>query len=155
MDDVLTTNRGVIDLVERVLRCSCSTTPSVQLLIITVCDRLIAWYQAMLREENQQPPYTHETGTQDEQSEHVLPQPITMGDFSVDPAMQLQIREQLVMGELHRVKEAIQLFAARLQQVKNQNTSAQSRKIHDSLSLLLRHHLHAQSRVNSERAMSS
>jgi Aflatoxin regulatory protein len=155
MDDVLTTNRGVIGLVERVLRCSCSTTPSVQLLIVTVCDRLIAWYQAMLRQESQQPPYTHETGGQDEQGEHVLPQPITMGDFSVDPAMQLQIREQLVMGELRRVEEITQLFAARLRQVKSQNSSTQSQKIYDSLSLLLRHQLQVQARVNNGRVVSS
>lgn len=153
MDDVLTTNRSVISLVERVLRCSCSTTPSVQLLIVTVCDRLIAWYQAMLRRANPQPSYAHQTGGQDEQSEHVLPQPITMGEFSVDPAMQLQIREQLVMGELRRVEEVTRLFTAQVQHVKTQNPSTQSQKIYETLSLLLKHQLQIQARVTGRRAL--
>lgn len=149
MDDVLTTNRGVLDLVERVLGCSCSTTPSMQLLIVAVCDRLIAWYQAMLRRESGEPSYALQTGGQDEHSEHVLPQLITMGDFAVDPKMQLQIREQLVTGELRRVEKVTRLFAAKVQQVKNQNASTQSQKIYETLASLLRQQLQTQARFGS------
>lgn len=156
MDDVLRTNRSVIDLVERVSRCSCSTISSVQLLVVTVCDRLIAWYQAALRHDSQQHlqernPYAT---SQDEHSEHVLPQPITMGEFSVDPAMQFQICEQLVMAEVRRVEEITRLFAARIQQVKNQNTSTQSQKIYETLASLLRQQLQAQARVGNGRMVS-
>lgn len=155
MDDVLTTNRSVVDLVERVLRCSCSTTPSVQLLIVTVCDRLVAWYQAMLCDGKQQ--HSQEQNSlslqtaEEELSEHVLVQPITMGDFAVDLEMQLHIREQLVIGELRRVEEITRLFAARVQKAKNQSSPGQGQKIYETLSLLLRHQLQVQAMISRGR----
>jgi hypothetical protein len=152
MDEVLKTNRSSIELVSRVLRCQCSKHSSLQLLLVIVCDRLVAWYQAMMSHPSGhathlQDPLTELTRPGDEQRERILTQPITIGDFPVDPAMQLCIRNQLVLRELQSVQEMIREFAARVQETKSQNSSIQGQRISDILTRLLRDQLQVQSSI--------
>ena len=150
IDDVLTTNRGVVDLVSKVLLCPCSATPSVQLLLVTICDRLAAWYRAMLRVDGSDPSARGPTpgfSRSDDESEHIVAQPITMGYFAVDPAMSLRIRDQLVTEEMRRVEGVVRQFAARVQDTRGQNPSAQAQKIYDILNGLLGEQLQAQATI--------
>ncbi|KAJ5182620.1 hypothetical protein N7492_000236 [Penicillium capsulatum] len=156
IDDVLTTNRGVIELVSKVLLCSCSATPSIQLLLVTICDRLVAWYRAMLRanhcENMKRGPGPACAGPDDDPSEQIVPQPITMGDFAVDPAMSLRIRDQLVVEEVRRVETVIRQFAARVQETRGQNPCVQAQKIYDILNRLLGEQLQAQASMSQHQA---
>lgn len=145
MDDALTTNRTVVELVSTVLSCSCSATPSVQLLLVTICDRLVAWYRAMMRDDGAVPRSLNVQD--DEHSERILPQPITMGGFAVDPAMQRRMREQLVFGELERVRGLVRRFAQRVQETKAYNPSGQGQKIFEILNCLLRDQLREQASI--------
>ncbi|KAJ5323474.1 hypothetical protein N7476_002074 [Penicillium atrosanguineum] len=142
MDEVLKINRGVIELVLRVFRCSCSEKSSLQLLLIIVCDRLTAWYHAMSRPND---PLSTSTRSGDEPSERVLTQPITIGEFPMDPAMQLCMRDQLILGELQSVQGMIRKFSDCVQQTKNRDKSARGQRFYDIMSRLLRDQLQAQS----------
>lgn len=148
IDDVLTTNRSVIELVSKVLLCPCSATPSVQLLLVTICDRLAAWYRAMLRGNGSDTvtrgPSPACAASDDDQNEHIVAQPITMGGFAVDPAMSLRIRNQLVVEEVRRVETVIRQFTVRVQETRGQNPCVQTQKISDILNGLLGEQLQAQ-----------
>lgn len=156
IDDVLTNNRSVIELVSKVLLCSCSGTPSVQLLLVTICDRLAAWYRAMLRGNSSETvtrgPSPACPGSEDDQNEHIVAQPITMGGFAVDPAMALRIRNQLVVEEVRRVETVIRQFAARVQETRGQSSCVQAQKIFDILNGLLREQLQAQASMTQQQA---
>lgn len=47
MDDALRIYRGALELMSQVLQCSCSLVPSVQLLLVMIYDRVVAWYRAI------------------------------------------------------------------------------------------------------------
>ena len=86
----------------------------------------------------------HTTYDEEGQSERVLAQPVTIGEFAIDPALQMRIQDQLVLAELHRVEATIQQFAARVQETKNRTPSAQGQKVYDILNGLLRDQLQTQ-----------
>ncbi|CAI7654964.1 unnamed protein product [Penicillium glandicola] len=154
MDDALTTNRTVIELVSTVLQCPCSAIPSVQLLLVTICDRLVAWYRAMMHSEEPadiQGPGLFYVQANDEHRERILPQPITMGEFAVDPAMQMRMREQLVVGELGKVEGLIRQFATRVREIRAHSPSTQGHKIFEILNCLLRDQLQAQASITHGR----
>ncbi|KAJ5573554.1 uncharacterized protein N7459_007981 [Penicillium hispanicum] len=160
MDDALTTNRKVIELVSHVLCCPCSGTPSVQLLLVVLCDRVVAWYRAMANSGNDEPftaapgPFSVPTSSaadDDEQGERILAQPVTIGEFAMDPAMQMRIQDQLVIGELRRVECMIQQFAARVQETRTQSSSGQGQKIYEMLGGLLRDQLQTQVNITRRR----
>lgn len=149
MDEALKVNRGVIDLVSRVLRCPCSEQSSLQLLLVIVCDRLVAWYHAMnscpssfAKHLSDHVPTSARSGN--DQREQILTQPIKIGEYSADPAMQLHLRDQLVLKELQSVQELLRDFGARVQETKNRDASVQIQKISDILSWLLRNQLQTQ-----------
>lgn len=156
MDEALRINRRALELVSRVLHCSCSLIPSVQLLLVIVCDRVVAWYRAMLRDDErrmmyEQVPFPASANLDYDQCELVLAMPITMGDFTVDNAMQMRIRSQLVIDEMRRFENAIHQFAARVQEAQCQSSPAYRQQIYETLNCMLRDQLQAQANVIHER----
>ncbi|KAJ5089207.1 hypothetical protein N7532_007891 [Penicillium argentinense] len=145
MDEALMTNRSIINLASTVLQCPCSATPSVQLLLVTICDRLVAWYRAMMRSEDNFAPVGFMSVQDDD--ERIVPLPIMIGGFAVDPVIQMRMREQLVCGELGRVEELIRRFAERVQETRESLDVGQGEKIFEILNSLLRDQLRAKACV--------
>lgn len=120
IDDALRTNRRVLELVSQILQCPCSAIPSVQLLLVIACDRIVAWYRAMLRDDGsmmyEQMPFSSTSNIEYDACELVLAMPVTVGDFTVDTSMQMRIRDQLVIEEMRSFEIVIHQFAARLQE---------------------------------------
>lgn len=156
MDDTLRTNRRVLETISRVLQCSCSVIPSVQLLLVVACDRVVAWYRAMLRDDeirtiHEQVHFASSSSIDHDQCELVLATPITIGDFTVDTAMQVHIRNQLVIDEMRRVQNTVHQFAARVHEAQCQSSPAHRRQIYEVLNYMLRDQLHAQANMIHER----
>lgn len=158
MDDVLRTNRRVLELVSRVLQCSCAIIPSVQLILVVVCDRVFTWYRAMLRDDEdrmmfEQAPTTSSPNIEYDHGELVLAMPITMGNFSVDTSMQVHIRNQLVIDEMRGAENVIHQFAARVQEAQCQSSPAHRQQIYEIINSLLRDQLQAQTNIIYELAI--
>lgn len=155
IDDALRTNRRVLELVTRILQCSCSVMPSVQLLLVIACDRIVAWYRAMLRDDgsmmHEQMPFSSPSNIEYDRCELVLAMPVTVGDFTVDTSMQMRIRDQLVIEEMRSVEIVIHQFAARLQEAQCQNSLAHRQQIHEILNSMLRDQLQSQANMIQER----
>jgi hypothetical protein len=121
-----------------------------------ICDRVVAWYRAILRDDERRTIHEHvpfSTSSSDDyrQCELVLAMPITLGEFTVDTALQTQIRNQLVM---RRVENALHQFAARVQEAQCQGSPAHRQQIYEILNCMLRHQLQAQANFMHERVNS-
>lgn len=156
IDDALRTNRRVIGLVSRILQCPCSAIPSVQLLLVIACDRIVAWYRAMLRDDgsvmmHDQIPFSSSSNIEYDRCELVLAMPVTVGDFTVDTSMQMRIRDQLVIEEMRSVEIVIHQFAARLREAQCHISQAHRQQIHVILNSMLRDQLQDQANIIQER----
>jgi hypothetical protein len=127
----------------------------VQLLLVIICGRIVAWYRAMLRDDGsmmyQQVSFSDLSNIEYDRCELVLAMPVTVGDFTVDTSMQMRIRDQLVIEELRNVEIMIHQFAARLQEAQCQSSLAHRQQIHEILGSMLRDQLQAQANIIHER----
>lgn len=155
IDDALRTNCRVLELVSQILQCPCSAIPSVQLLLVIACDRIVAWYRAMLRDDGsmkyEQMRFSSTSNIEYDACELVLAMPVTVGDFTVDTSMQMRIRDQLVIEEMRSFEIVIHQFTARLQEQQRQSSLAHRQQIHEILNSMLRDQLQAQANIIQER----
>ena len=136
-DSVLSSNRDAIRLVSDILKCSCSLTSHVQLVLTTICSKLIAWYRAMIRNDyggrdnsSSMLRSTINNDTDDEDHvERVLHQPITVGEHSFDVALESKIRAQVVFCELQHMDFLVESLSRRIQEATfgNLGTAAAAR----------------------------
>ncbi|KAL1971166.1 hypothetical protein VTN77DRAFT_117 [Rasamsonia byssochlamydoides] len=105
-DSVLATNRDVILLVSGILICSCSTSFAVQLVLTTICSKLMAWYRAMVNNDR----------AGDEHTEQVLHQPIAVGGYFFDVALESKIRPQVVFSELQHLELLVHSLSRRIEE---------------------------------------
>ncbi|KAH6884208.1 hypothetical protein B0T10DRAFT_493745 [Thelonectria olida] len=113
LDAVLTANRYAMNTISRVLACPCLSNAAVQLILISICDKLRAWNYAILdcgaAKHDEGPCSSHDkTGT-----EKVGEQPFKVGDFSLDDGLAARFRAYLVREELQRLEEVVQRVVGR------------------------------------------
>lgn len=133
IDLVLSSNRDTILLVSRMLKCACSMSSQLQLLLTIVCGKLITWYRATLRNDlnsggNPSTVRSIANGrTEDEEhTERVLCQPITVGDYSLDLTLESKIRAQIVSSELQQVESLVENLVRRFQDANFENLHSAS-----------------------------
>jgi len=127
-DVVLATNRIAVRRLSDILQCSCISSSQVQLLFIIVCDKLLAWYRALLRNfpDNRQDDCSNTTANAithnfspdsaaDTVSERVIHQRFAVGEYSFDFSQESKICAQAVASELQPLDIVIANFADRFQ----------------------------------------
>ncbi|KAL9001627.1 MAG: hypothetical protein Q9188_005406 [Gyalolechia gomerana] len=115
---VLEINRTAVRQLSDVLKCSCISSTPFQLVLITICDKLIAWYRAILSgfacqsNETRTNPVTHWAPSYNDITctatgmvcERVIHQPFAVGDFAFDEDLEGRVREQVIVSELQQLE---------------------------------------------------
>ena len=98
----------------RMMQCACILRPQNQLLIATICSRLVVWYRAMIHAD-----FPHMSGMENIVSgpERVAHQAVTIGDHTVDnPSLGLNIQAQVMLNELGHLQRLVNTLLVRIQQ---------------------------------------
>ena len=119
---VLCSNRDASQKISKMFECSCFESFQLQLVVATICHKLIVWYRAMLKnncnllDRCSQRSSRGRSITSDhvEVSEHILHQPITVGSYAIDINLQPKIWAQVVFGELRHLEAFIRNFSSYL-----------------------------------------
>ncbi|KAI4132162.1 MAG: hypothetical protein LQ338_000828 [Usnochroma carphineum] len=106
IEHVLATNRAVLDSIGVVLSCYCSLNAQLALVLTLIGSKLIAWYRAVLRNED----YASASNP-DMVAERVLHLPVTVGKYKLEGADQGKMRAQLVLSELRHVVRLVEQLA--------------------------------------------
>lgn len=127
-DSVLSTNNEVVRLVSGMLECTCSSSSQVQLVLVIICGKLIAWYGAIIRNgydgfDNSSSVvwsafHDHDNINHDDHTERVFHQPFTVGEYSFDVRLEHKVRAQVVFSELQHVEVLIENLSRRVEQTK-------------------------------------
>lgn len=127
-DSVLATNRNAIRRLSGFLQCSCLSFSQVQLVLVIICSKLIAWYRAVLHDlpgECSDPSTSagvndidgsSETGAAGRRTdERVQHQRFAVGDYSLDIGLESKIRAQVIASEIKQLEAVIENLSNRLQ----------------------------------------
>ena len=125
-DSVLSTNREAVRVVSSMLECTCSLSSQVQLVLIIICGKLIAWYRAVVRNRSDgfgnsslmSSVVENDNKKHEDHTERVIHQPITIGEYSFDVTLENKIRAQVVFSELQSVKVLIKSLSGRVKETK-------------------------------------
>lgn len=125
---VLATNRTAVRRMSEILQCSCMSFSRVQLVFVIICDRLIAWYRAVLRNfsDNRQDAYTNADARASDDdntfdtvtgmaSERILHERFAVGEYSFDTRLESKVRAQVLASELHQLETVVAKLEDRLQ----------------------------------------
>ncbi|KAJ6021862.1 hypothetical protein N7540_007366 [Penicillium herquei] len=120
---VLKDNKEAGMSVCRMLQCACVLRPQNQLLLATICSRLVVWYQTMIRTCFSR----HESNELDEHkpiSEKVSHQAVTIGDHTVDNlALGSNIEAMVILGELNHLQRLVNTLSVRIRQTETLHLS--------------------------------
>ncbi|KAI4246394.1 MAG: hypothetical protein LQ352_006412 [Teloschistes flavicans] len=115
IEHVLATNRAVLDSVSIILSCYCSLNAQLALVVTLIGSKLLAWYRAVLKPDDQvQHADTSHGGLSrdlDMVAERVLHLPVTVGRYKLDGADRGKMRAQLVLSELRHVVKLVEQLA--------------------------------------------
>ena len=115
-DSVLATNRTAVRRLSEILHCSCKTSSQVQLVLIIICDKLMAWYRACSNADTQNLDYHNNLDAVNSMaSERVLHQRFGVGEYSFDTNLESKIRAQVIGSELQQLESVIANLADSLQ----------------------------------------
>lgn len=115
VDSVLSTSRNVIQLVTDILKCTCSLRSQVQLLLTIICGKLMAWYRAMLcNDSSAVPPTIHYNAKDEQHTERVVHQPITVGEYCFDGALESKLQAQVVFNEIQYLDGLVETLSRRI-----------------------------------------
>ncbi|KAL8881515.1 MAG: hypothetical protein Q9192_007781, partial [Flavoplaca navasiana] len=115
-DSVLAINRNAKQRISQIIRCTCIDSSQVQLILVVICEKLISWYQAVLR-SSPGPHDTHDNSTStssEEPIERVLHQRFALGDCSFDLELESSIFAQVIAAELQQFELVIRDLDRRL-----------------------------------------
>jgi hypothetical protein len=145
IDSVLSTNREIVLSVSNILKCSCSSSSQVQLVLTLICGKLIAWYRAVIRADDDVSDSPSSSSSMvravvnnnlndKDLTERVLHQPITVGEYSLDMALEGKLRAQIVFSELQQLEGLIERLSRRIQEARlgNLDTAAPARSANAS-----------------------
>ena len=122
-DYILCSNREASQRISNIFKCSCLESLQMQLVVATICHKLIVWYRAMLKNScnlldhcSQRfsgfPSSPSSISDHAEASEHILCQPITVGSYTIDINLQPKIWAQVVFGELRNLEAFLRNFSS-------------------------------------------
>ncbi|KAJ5921368.1 hypothetical protein N7466_009694 [Penicillium verhagenii] len=122
--NVLKSNKEAGMSVCRMLQCACALRPQNQLLLASICSRLVVWYRAMIRASLSCRPgnLSSITGQSLMEEEPALPETVvheavTIGDHTVDnPDLGWNIQSQVILGELEHLQRLVDTLSARIKQ---------------------------------------
>lgn len=116
---VLSTNREIIRLILHMLECTCFTSLQLQLVLASICSKLIVWYRAIVPNSYG---FLDDSMTGSESgAERVLHQPVTLGKYSIDATLEHKVRAQVVLSELRHVEALVKAISRRVRQGKHDN----------------------------------
>lgn len=121
IQSIIVENKRAIEAVDNILKCPCSQDGYLLSIISLIVFKVLGWYTAAARE----PPATDgsrgpsKSRSDSERhspcySEQVVHSPTVVGSHSIDGEDQGRMAAQLVLGELHRVQQLINLLSQRL-----------------------------------------
>ncbi len=152
---VLCSNREASQKISKMLTCPCLASFQMQLVLATICHKLTVWYRAMLKDslnlldgcsQRSSGSYTRISDHADV-SEHILHQPITVGEYAIDINLQPKIRAQVVSGELQNLENFVRNFSSCLDSIPSRasmgraSSSLPSRPDQLNNSAAIHHHL--------------
>ena len=119
-DYILCSNREASQKISKIFKCSCLESLPIQLVVATICHKLIVWYRAMLKNScnlldhcsQRSSGFPSSISDHAEVSEHILYQPITVGSYAIDINLQPKIWAQVVFGELRNLEAFIRNFSS-------------------------------------------
>jgi Aflatoxin regulatory protein len=138
---VLAGNREAMLALSTMLRCSCSLKVQLQLVMATICDKLVTWYHAMVQSEQSAAGFPTSSSSSATAStttnpklrgwagngrgkERVLCQPITIGDYSLDGAAAAQITGRVVLARLQGMDILVLALLRRIKDVDLKSSSS-------------------------------
>ncbi|KAJ6092648.1 hypothetical protein N7486_007937 [Penicillium sp. IBT 16267x] len=118
---VLKCNKEAGMSVCRMLQCACALRPQNQLLLASICSRLVVWYRAMIRACFSHRPGSGSIGQtfteEPARPEKVIHEAVTIGDHMVDnPALGWNIQTQVILGELGHLQRLVDTLSLRIRQ---------------------------------------
>ncbi|KAI9762131.1 MAG: hypothetical protein M4579_000611 [Chaenotheca gracillima] len=139
IDQILTTNKTAISQVSTLLNCSasCSHDPHFPLLVAVTTSKILAWYQAMGRVTTSSSSISsHESSGS--ASENVMHMPITLGMYKLDGEDEERMRIQLILSELRKVENLVELFVERFCRTTDSSRDGGGLGMHMALGAFLR-----------------
>ncbi|KAI4193172.1 MAG: hypothetical protein LQ350_008441 [Teloschistes chrysophthalmus] len=139
IEHVLATNRAVLDSVSVILSCYCSLNPQLALVLTLIGSKLIAWYRAVLKNDDQagDADTSHDGFPRDVDmvAERVMHLPVTLGRYKLDGADKGKMRAQLVLSELRHVVKLVEQLGKHFGDDRPGNRAAQEGVKKDNASL--------------------
>lgn len=147
IDSILSVNRQAIQAVSQILDCVCSAGSSMQMVLVSICNKVAAWYRALARNSLQRSPASDNNGLftsppmaiqaidnnkislnnndeyendmkSDDYSSHVIYQPLSMGSYTFDIALESKLRVQVVQSELQNLEQIINRLCSHMTETK-------------------------------------
>ncbi|KAI4100429.1 MAG: hypothetical protein LQ339_005490 [Xanthoria mediterranea] len=117
-DAALATNRTAIQRISQICECSCVSSSQLELLLVIICDKLIAWYRAVLHSLPRDPSAMDEDASSlaGEPPERVLHQRFAVGSCSFDKGLESRMLAQVVSAELQQLESVVLDFNRRLRE---------------------------------------
>ena len=114
IDNVISTNKAVLDSIAMVLSCSCSLDEHLAFILSLIAFKVLAWYAAAARDVDEDDSDYSSTPT----TERVQHLSITVGKYRLEGAEHSRMRAQLILSELHRVVRSVELLSKRFERTR-------------------------------------
>jgi len=114
IDSVLSANREAVQLISDILKCTCSSSSQLQLVLAVILHKIIIWYRATIRSnvsENESDSSSQSSAAQSlskntygSHAERVSHLPMKLGEYTFDAALECKIRGQIIQNELQHLR---------------------------------------------------
>jgi hypothetical protein len=131
IDSVLSTNREAIRLISDMLKCTCSSSSQLQLLLAVILHKMMIWYRATIQSNlsgNESDSFPQSSAAQSlskhtygYQAERVSHLPIKLGEFTFDAALESKMRGQIIQNELQHLRCLVDKLSNFVQEPNTQN----------------------------------
>lgn len=120
VDEVLSTNKEILDVVHQILDCACSLDIQLAFILTTITSKIISWYSAVAQNNEDQRSGSTSGSTPRGRAtspaaspEYVSNLPVTVAKYQVDGQSKGKMQAQLVLCELHLVLRLIDKLVIR------------------------------------------
>ncbi|OJJ05022.1 hypothetical protein ASPVEDRAFT_197972 [Aspergillus versicolor CBS 583.65] len=128
IESVISQNKQIIETINAVLDCPCSHDGYVISMVSLAVFKVMGWYIAAARDKRVTPDdvmeWGHDTviypGVSDlsASNKRVLCSPMIIGSHCIDSKSQNRMAAQLVLSELHRVQQLVNVLSSRLESIR-------------------------------------
>lgn len=128
-DSVLTANSEAMLALSKILRCSCSLKPQLQMIMATIFDKLVAWYYAMAHgkqsfEFESTVSTPERKWSNNTRKERVLCQQVKIGDYCLESAAETQVLARVVLSHLQKLDYLIGVLSKRIKDTHKKSPSS-------------------------------